>query len=72
MSYKLTQKQIILDHLKNHGSITSIEAIEKYRITRLSDRIFNLRNDGIDIKTTRKTVDTQYGKTPIAIYELEQ
>lgn len=75
---KLTQKQVVLDHLKKawiyykYGSITSMEAIEKYRITRLSDRIFNLRNQGEKISTTLKTVKTQYGKEEIAVYSLEQ
>ena len=29
-------KEIILKHLEEHGSITSLEAIEKYKCTRLS------------------------------------
>lgn len=46
-----TQDLIILHHLKQHRSITSWEAIQKYRITRLSARIFNLRKKGYDIRS---------------------
>ena len=39
-------KEIILAHLQEHGSITSMEAIEKYHCTRLSHYIYLLRKDG--------------------------
>ena len=39
-------KEIILGHLQEHGSITSLEAIEKYRCTRLSQYIYLLRKEG--------------------------
>ena len=35
-----TQKEVILEHLRKYGSITSMEAIEKYHITRLAAVIF--------------------------------
>lgn len=69
---RITQKQTILDHLTNVGSITSKEAIDKYGITRLSDRIFQLRNSGVDIVTTMVTVKTRYGKEEIARYTLKK
>ena len=34
----------VMEHLLEKGSITSWEAIEKYRATRLSSIIFNLRH----------------------------
>jgi hypothetical protein len=37
------QKEQILEYLKKWKSITSWEAITKYRITRLADVIFKLR-----------------------------
>lgn len=43
-------KEIILEHLQEYGSITSLEAIEKYRCTRLSQYILLLRKDGYRIK----------------------
>ena len=55
-----TQENIILDHLKEHKFITSWEAIQEYRITRLSARIYELREKGFNIIT--KNV-TENGKT---------
>lgn len=46
-----TQENIILDHLKKHKFITSWEAIQEYRITRLSARIYELRERGHNIIT---------------------
>lgn len=47
---KIPQNKIILNHLKNKGSITSWEAIQAYGITRLAARIFDLKEAGHDIK----------------------
>ena len=55
-----TQENIILDHLKKHKFITSWEAIQEYRITRLSARIYELREKGYQIIT--KNI-TENGKT---------
>ena len=46
-----TQENQILNHLKQHKFITSWEAIQEYRITRLSARIYELREDGHQIIT---------------------
>jgi hypothetical protein len=40
-----TQKEQVLDHLKKYKSITSLEAIKAYRITRLASVIFDLREE---------------------------
>ena len=55
-----TQENQILNHLKQHKFITSWEAIQEYRITRLSARIYELREKGFNIIT--KNV-TENGKT---------
>lgn len=52
---KLNQRQIIANHLKNHGRITSIEAIDLYRITRLAAVIYDLKDDGYKIYSERCT-----------------
>ena len=44
-----TQELQILNHLKKHKYITSWEAIQEYRITRLSARIYELREKGHNI-----------------------
>ena len=55
-----TQENQIQNHLKKHKFITSWEAIQEYRITRLSARIYELREKGFNIIT--KNV-TENGKT---------
>ena len=62
-----TQVLTILAHLKRK-SITSWEAIEKYRVTRLSAVIYVLRQQGYEIQSIR-----EYNKethTPYARYVL--
>lgn len=64
----MSQNQKILNHLKEHKKITSIEAFEKYRITRLSARIHDLREQGHKI-----TSDMVYGnECRYAVYRLEE
>ena len=48
---KINKTQKVLEHLQNNGCITSLEAIEKYGATRLSDIIFKLRKRGYNIDT---------------------
>lgn len=48
---KVNKTTKVLEHLKQYGSITSLEAIEKYSATRLSAIIYNLRKKGYDIET---------------------
>lgn len=47
----MTKTQAVLDWLKTHESISSMEAIENFGATRLSAIIFNLRKRGYDIET---------------------
>ena len=65
-----TQKEVVLWHLQNNGTITSWEAIKEYGITRLAARVFYLKEDGHDIETETKQVETKFGKTNITIYKL--
>lgn len=69
----MTQNQMILRHLKTHKrGITQAEAYEKYGILRLSGRIFNLREDGYEIKTDIIPVKNRRGDTCyVASYTLE-
>ena len=41
---KLNKTEKVLNHLRERGCITSLEAIELYRATRLSDIIYRLRS----------------------------
>ena len=51
-----TQNIKILNHLK-HDSITSWEAWEEYHVTRLSARIYDLKQLGYDIRSVREEND---------------
>ena len=46
-----TQKQKILNYIKDHGSINPSQAYNELHIYRLGARILELRRDGYDIKT---------------------
>ena len=56
-----TQKSEVLKYMQTHKGITSIQAIEKFGATRLSDIIFRLRKDGYDIETEQITTKNRYG-----------
>ena len=62
---KKTQKEAILEYLKEHGSITPLEALDKFGCFRLSAVIFELREDGYVITTTLNEGEKKY-----AIYTL--
>lgn len=52
-SEHITQNKKILRYLETHKrGITSFEAFAKFGITRLSGRIFELRESGYQIKTS--------------------
>ena len=52
----------ILDHLKKHRTLTSMEAFELYGITRLSARIKELREMGYNIVTLMVDDTNRYGE----------
>ena len=58
-----SQLKQVLDYLQEHGSITSWDAIMKFRITRLSSVIYLLRRRGYDIKSTMVDFTTDDGRT---------
>ena len=58
---KMNKTVAVLLHLKEHGSITSLEAIEKYSATRLSAIIYTLRKRGYNIETIDMPFVDKYG-----------
>ena len=71
MENKKTQVEKVLNHLIKFGTITSWEAIQTYRITRLSDKIYLLRKKGINISTIDSSNINKEGiKTEFATYKL--
>lgn len=63
-----TQKQLVLQHLRSCGSITTFVAFDRYRMTRLSERIRELSSDGFLINHTRIT---RNGKSFVAYSLIE-
>jgi hypothetical protein len=51
MDKKISKQEKVLTHLQTYGSITPLEALEKYGSFRLGALIFNLRQEGHNIKT---------------------
>ena len=65
----MTQNEMVLNHLRSHDGISSMQAFRLYGITRLSARISDLRAQGhkieMEYKKNRKS-GTHYG-----VYRLE-
>ena len=66
-----TQNHIILFHLLNRGSITQKEAADHYGCYRLSARIKDLRDMGLDIETEMIPTKSKYATSAYAKYTLE-
>lgn len=58
---KMTQEDMVLQHLKEFGGITALDAVREYGILRLSARILNLRKQGYEITTDYLTSKNRYG-----------
>ena len=64
-----TQTQMILEHLKKHGSITPLQALDEYSCMRLGARIYDLRIAGWPIMKTIEEGQNKFGeKTHFAKY----
>lgn len=48
---KMNKTEKVLEHLQKYGSITSLEAIELYGVTRLAAIIFGFRKNNYNIET---------------------
>ena len=69
----ITQCERILRHMKDYGSITSLEAVNEYGIIRLASRINDLRAEGIAIVSEMRTGKNRYGETThFAVYRLAE
>lgn len=68
-----THARLILEHLIKFGSITPIEAMAEYGCMRLGARIWDLRDDGIEIETEMVKAKNRFGKdVRYAKYSLKQ
>lgn len=70
---KLTQREKIVRHLEQYGSITSAEAISEYGIYRLASRISDLKKSGVRISSKMITAKNRFDETVcFAEYRLEE
>ena len=68
---KMTQCDRILRHMKDYGSITSLEAMSEYGIMRLASRINDLKCQGYPIVSERATGRNRYDEpTSYSVYRL--
>jgi len=68
-----SQNELIMNHLKEHESITSLEATKLYGIMRLSARIADLKSLGFRFDTQTVAVKNRYGQTcRVTAYSLAQ
>ena len=59
----MNQKQMILEYMRTHGSITQIEATRELGCTRLGARIWDLiHKDGYNIVVETVTEKNRFGK----------
>lgn len=58
----MNQNDVIMEHLRRHGSITPAEAYDNYGIMRLGARIWDLKQGGVGIITQREDGMNRIGK----------
>ncbi len=70
---KTTQCQIILDYMKQFGSISTLEAFRDLGVARLASRIHDLKSMGYDIVSETKSAKNRFGeKTYFKVYRLAE
>lgn len=70
---KLTQCEKIIRHLREYGSISSLEAITEYGILRLASRVSDLKRRGYNIVGETKTGKNRFGEsTSFKVYRLTE
>ena len=57
----MNQVALVKEHLESGKTITSMEAFQKWGITRLSAKIFQLRKAGMQIDAIRTEGTNRYG-----------
>ena len=67
-----TQNMMIFDYLSKGKSLTAMDALKMFGCFRLAARIAELKTTGIEIVSSRKQVQNQFGKDVIvAVYTLK-
>ena len=55
---KKSQNDLILEYMKDHKGITTLEAFKMWKITRLSGRIYELKRQGHQIGEAWEETET--------------
>lgn len=58
----ITQKDLIVQYIKDYGSISPMEAFADLGITKLATRISEMQKDGVAILKKAETRANRYGK----------
>jgi hypothetical protein len=69
---KMTQRDIILWHLQNVGTLTRAQAMSEYGIVELPARIVELKRLGHNITSEKGTSKNRFGTVHFNIYKLEE
>lgn len=68
---RTTQADRVLEYIKSHGSITSLEAVNNLGVIQLPRRIFDLKRRGHRIVREDKTTSNRFGESVrVGIYRL--
>lgn len=59
---RMTQKDMVLDYIRDFGSITPMDAFRDLGITRLAAVVCRLRREGHDIHKEREHALNRYGQ----------
>ena len=59
----MNQREKIVFYIQKFGSISSMEAFQDLGITRLSARIYELRNEGYQFDETFETSKNRFGES---------
>lgn len=60
---QLTQHDLVLNYIKQFGSITPMEAFSDLGITKLATRVSEMRREGIAIEGETIAVKNRFGNT---------
>ena len=67
----MTQRDRILEYMKEFGSISSLEAFKDLGITRLAARIAELEHQGVQIERAQQSMLNRYNeKTTFTRYSI--
>lgn len=67
----MTQTARVLQYMKDHGSISQMEATNVLRVTRLASRIHDISRMGITVNKRTEYGENEYGKYHFTRYSLE-